>query len=197
MIELFKKHLLGPIINSARPKFCERIVDRALLEKWPVTKIHEPFILDLAMPDGFAYDQKGRMAFESHRHLKFPAQYLACIPNASILGGLVKLPSGEFLAESDWRMKYFLESDISRSRYQRYKCYMDGDCYYLDILFSANYGHWLTDDLPRLVTALPYLPSTTRFIAVDPIQQYKSESLEALGISADRVVKIKGYYRTN
>jgi capsular polysaccharide biosynthesis protein len=137
------------------------------------------------------------MAFESERHLKFPAQYLACIPNASVLGGFVKLASGEFLAESDWRVKYFLESDISRSRYQRHKCYMDGDCYYLDILFSANYGHWLTDELPRLVTALPFLPSKTRFLAVDPIQQYKSESLETLGITADRIVKIQGYYRTH
>jgi capsular polysaccharide biosynthesis protein len=196
MIKLLKRRLLGPIINSARPKFCERIVDRAVLKKWPVTRIHDPFTLDLPMPYGFAYDEESRMAFESERHLKFPAQYLACIPNASVLGGFVKLPSGEFLAESDWRVKYFLESDISRSRYQRHKCYMDGDCYYLDILLSVNYGHWLTDELPRLVTALPFLPSRTRFIAVDPIQQYKLESLETLGITADRIVKIQGYYRT-
>ena len=87
MIKRLKRRLLGSIINSARHKFCERIVDRALLKKWPVTRIHEPFTLDLPMPDGFAYDEQSRMAFESEQHLKFPAQYLACIPNASVLAG--------------------------------------------------------------------------------------------------------------
>ena len=195
MIKLLKKHLLNPIIHSARPHFCEHNLDRALLEKWPVKKIHEPFTLDLPMPDGFAYDQKSRMAFESHRHLKFPTQYLTCIPNASVLGGFVRLPSGEFLRESDWRTKYFLESNISRSRYHRHKLYIDGDCYYLDILFSANYVHWLTDEIPRLVSALPFLPPTTQFIVIDPIQQYKSEALAALGVTADRIVAVKGYYQ--
>jgi capsular polysaccharide biosynthesis protein len=195
VIKLLKKCLLNPIINSARPDFCEHILDRALLEKWPVKKIHESFTLDLPMPNEFADDENVRISFEGQQHLKFPTQHLACIPNASILGGFVRLPSGEFLTESDWRMKYFLESNISRSRYHRHKSYIDGDCYYLDILFSANYGHWLADEIPRLVSALPFLPPTTQFIVIDPIQQYKSESLAALGVTAGRIVPVKGYYQ--
>ena len=195
MIKLLKKCLLNPIINSARPDFCEHILDRALLEKWPVKKIHESFTLDLPMPNEFADDENVRISFEGQQHLKFPTQHLACIPNASILGGFVRLPSGEFLTESDWRMKYFLESDISRSRYHRHKSYIDGDCYYLDILFSANYGHWLADEIPRLVSALPFLPPTTQFIVIDPIQQYKLESLAALDVTADRIIAVKGYYQ--
>src|SRR5262249_7634169 len=99
MIKLLKRRLLGSIINSARPKFCERIVDLALLKKWPVTRIHEPFTLDLPMPDVMTYDEESIRYFESERNLKFPSQYLACITNGSGSGGFVKFPSGQFLAE--------------------------------------------------------------------------------------------------
>jgi len=194
--QLLKKHLLNPIINSARPRFCGHILNRALLDKWTVEKIHEALTLDLPIPNGSAVDEKVRAAYEDQQRIEFPAQYLACIPNASTLGGFVKLPSGEFLNESDWRARDFLASDISRSRFHRHKLHLEGDCYYLDILFSANYAHWMSDELPRLASALPFLPPTTRFIVSDPIQQYKSESLAALGIAQDRLVPVKGYFKT-
>lgn len=196
MQQLLKKYLLNPIINSAHPRFCGHFLDRARLEKWQVQKIHDPFTLDLPIPNGSAVDEKIMVAYEGQQHIKFPAQYLVCIPDASTLGGFVKLPSGEFLNESDWRARDFLASDISRSRFRRHKLHLDGDCYFLDILFSANYAHWLSDELPRLASALPCLPPSTRFIVSDPIQQFKSESLAALGITSDRLVPVKGYYET-
>ncbi len=194
MIQLLKKYVLNPIVNSARPRFCPNILDRARLEKWPVEKIQEPFVLDLVIPNGCAGDEKIRAGYESQRRTEFSAQYLVCLPNAFALGGFVRLASGEFLNESAWRVRDFLASDISRSRYHRHKLYLEGDCYYLDVLFSSNYAHWLADELPRLASALPFLPPYTRFIVSDPVQQYKLDSLAAFGITQDRLVPVKGYY---
>ena len=193
IVNVLKKRLLNPIIYSARPRICEGIADRARLENWPVQRVNDPFVLELPVPCQFAGDAKFKSIFEEHQPLKFPAQFLLRIPNASVLGGLVKLQTGEFLRESDWRMRYFMESDVSRTRYHRHKTHLDGDCYYLDILFSGNYAHWLADELPRLVGALPFLPAATRFIIIDPITQYKSESLAALGIGSDRIVAVQGH----
>ncbi len=196
MLKLLKKSVWNPIVNSARPKFCGRMLDHALSKRWPVEKIHEPFKLEFSVPDSEGIPQNIKDTLERHGRIEFPAQYLVCIPGASTLGGLVKIPSGEFLAESDWRVRDFKLSDISRSRFRRHKLSLDGDCYYLDLLFSANYGHWLSDEMPKLATALPFLPPATQFIISDPIQQFKLESLSALGIGRDRLIPVKGYYET-
>jgi capsular polysaccharide biosynthesis protein len=190
-----KKYLWNPIVHSARPRFCENILERAQQEKWATRKIDEPCAFDLRIPPELAVNEKDRELFEGQRHWEFPARYLACLPRASALGGLVKLSSGEFLNESDWRMRDFLASDISRSRYVRHQLDLEGDNYYLDLLFSGNYAHWLADELPRLTSALPHLPAATRFITSDPIQEFKSKSLAALGISTDRLVPVKGFYQ--
>ena len=198
MIKLLKKCFLKPIINSARPDFCEHILDRALLEKWLVRKTHEPFILELPVPKGCEVDPTAYDSFTTHQRTGFPAQYLVCIPNGVAAGGgFVRLPTGEFLTESTWRMAYLLGpfgADIYRARYRRHKLHLRGDYYYLDMLFSVSYGHWFSDELPRLVSVLPHLPTTTRFIVSDPFQEYKSQSLVALGIGKDRVTPVKGYY---
>ncbi len=198
MIKLLKKYLLTPLINSARPDFCEHILDRALLEKWPVKKTHEPFILECPIPKGCEAYQTAYNAFTAHQRTGFQAQYLMCIPNGVAAGGgFVRLPSGEFLTESTWRVAYLLGplgSDIYRARYRRHKLHLKGDYYYLDMLFSANYAHWFLDELPRLISVLPSLPSTTRFIVSDPFQEYKSQSLAAVGIGKDHLIPVKGYY---
>jgi capsular polysaccharide biosynthesis protein len=199
--KLLKKYLWNPINNSARPDFCEHILDRALLEKWPVKKIHEPFILDLPIPKGCEVDETAKNAFTMHQRTGFPAQYLVGIPNGVAAGGgFVRLPTGEFLTESTWRMAYLLGSmsaDIYRARYRRHKLHLKGDCYYLDMMFSANYGHWFLDELPRLVSALPHLPSKTRFIVSDPVQEFKVQSLAALGVTQDRLIPVEGHLETH
>ena len=194
MLNQLKKYLWNPIINSAHPRFCVNLLDWSQREKWPTEKIHEPSTHHLPIPNGCEVDEKIMAAYAGQQHIEFPAQYLVCIPNAFALGGFARLPSGEFLTESDWRVRDFLASDISRSRFRRHKLHLDGDCYYLDVLFSGNYGHWLSDELPRLANALSHMPSATRFIVSDPIQQYKSESLAVLGVTGDRLVPVKGYY---
>jgi capsular polysaccharide biosynthesis protein len=90
-----------------------------------------------------------------------------------------------------------LGADIYRARYRRHKLHLKGDYYYLDMLFSRNYAHWFLDELPRLLSAVSHLPSSTRFIVSDPLQDYKSQSLTALGIHEDSILPVKGYYETH
>jgi hypothetical protein len=87
MIKSLKKWLLKPILNSARPDFCEHILDRALLEKWPVKKTHEPFIVEFPIPYGCEVNPHAYTAFTTHQKTGFPAQYLVCIPNGVAAGG--------------------------------------------------------------------------------------------------------------
>ena len=201
MIKLLKKYLLNPIINSARPDFCEHILDRALLEKWMVKKTHEPFIVEFPIPYGCEVNPDAYTAFTTHQKTGFPAQYLVCIPNGVAAGGgFVRLPTGEFLTESTWRMAYLLGSmgaDIYRARYRRHKLHLQGDCYYLDMLFSGNYSHWFVDELPRLVSVLPHLPPETKFIVSNPVQEFKVQSLEAMGVGKERLIPVKGHFETH
>ncbi|HEY2328518.1 MAG TPA: glycosyltransferase 61 family protein [Verrucomicrobiae bacterium] len=197
-----KRYLWNPIVNSARPDFCERILDRALLEKWPVKKTHEPFILDLPIPRGCEADPAAHAAFTMHQRTGFPAQYLVGIPNGVAAGaGLVRLSSGEFLTESTWRTAYLFDKklggEIYRARFRRHKLHLKGDYYYADMLFSTNYAHWFLDELPRLVAALPHLPPETRFIVSDPCQEFKLKSLTAFGIGEERILPVKGFYETH
>jgi capsular polysaccharide biosynthesis protein len=190
-----KSFLWDPIINSARPRFCGNFPDKAQSEKWTTRKIEDPFAFDLPVPVELAIDKKVGEAFDSQRHTEFPARQLVCVPNASAIGGFVRLPSGEYLNESDWRRRDFLKSDISRARYIRHKVDLEGDTYYLDVLFSNNYAHWIADELPRLAGTLPALPESTRFITSDPLPDFKLKSLAALGIPENRLVPVKGFYQ--
>ncbi len=201
MIRKLKKYLWKPIANSARPDFCEHILDRALLEKWPVKRTHDPFILNLPVPAGCEVDPAATAVFATHRQTAFQGQNLICIPNGVAAGcGFVRLPTGEFLTESTWRMDYLfgsLGADIYRARYRRHKLHLTGDCYYLDMLFSTSYAHWFLDELPRLISCLPHLPPGTRFIVSDPPQQFKLLALAAFGITQDRLIPVKGYVETH
>jgi capsular polysaccharide biosynthesis protein len=192
---LFKRFLWNPIVNSARPGFCEHILDRALLEGWPVKKTHEPFILDLPIPNGSEVDGGAHDAFKLHQRTGFPQQYLVGIPNGVAAGcGFVRLATGEFITASTWRMAFLLDSEIYRSRYRRHKLHLKGDYYYLDMFFSSNYAHWFSDELSKLVAVLPDLPPQTKFIVSDPCQEYKVSSLAAFGITEDRLVRVKGCF---
>ena len=201
MLKSLKKRLLNPVVNTARPDFCEHILDRALLEKWPVKKTHEPFILELPVPKGCEADPAAHDAFTMHQRTGFPAQYLVGIPNGIAAGGgFVRLATGEFLTESTWRIDYLVGSmgaNIYRARYRRHKLHLKGDCYYLDMMFSVNYAHWFLDELPRLVSALPRLPPETKFIVSDPAQEFKLQSLAALGVAQERLIPVPGYMETH
>jgi capsular polysaccharide biosynthesis protein len=120
------------------------------------------------------------------------------IPNGVAVGrGFVRLDTGEFLTESTWRMGYFFGPhgrDFTCARYRRHKLHLKGNCYYLEMLWSGNYGHWLSDEVPRLLAALPHLPPDTRFIVSDPCQEYKIDTLLALGISRDRLLPVKCHF---
>lgn len=201
MISYLKKHIIRPIVNSASPDLCEHILDKALIEKWDVKKIHEPFIIDLPIPRGCEDDPNAFATFTAHQRTGFQAQYLVCIPKGIAAGGgFVRLTTGEFITESSWRMEWMLGNvgaDIYKARFRKHKLHLKGDLYYLDSFCASNYGHWFLDDLPRLISALPHLPPSTRFILSDPVQEFKVKSLAVFGIFPERLIPIKGYYETH
>jgi len=198
MKNFVNKSIWKTLVNSARPDFCEHILDMALIHKWPIKKISEPFVIEFPIPEGC--DAEAKAAFALHQRTALQAQYLVCIPNGVAAGGgFVRLPNGQFLTESAFRMEYLfgpLGADFYRARFRRHKLYLEGDCYNLSMLFAANYGHWFYDELPRLASVLPHLPAGTKFIVSDPLQDFKLQSLAALGISKDRLVPVKGYVET-
>jgi capsular polysaccharide biosynthesis protein len=189
----FVKKLLYPIIYSRHAKFSSDIRQRAEIKKWDIVKLNESYADDLTPPIFHGLDKDACSHIAVEKKMEVAAQYLVCIPDASTRAGYVRLSTGEFLAESTLRDEFSKNSTIYRARYTRHKLNLDGDCYHLDTLYSHNYGHWLSDDLPRLVSALPHLPSSTRFIVNNPLPEFKMESLTALGINPQSIVPVKGF----
>lgn len=192
----FIKKVFHPIIYSQRVKLSAKICQIAEINKWKIIKLNEAYFENLVPPILHGLDKNISSNLAIKKRMEIAAQHLVCVPNASTRAGFVKLATGEFLTESPLRDEDLKNNAIYRARYIKHKLDLDGDCYYLDTLFSQNYGHWLSDDLPRLVSALPYLPSSTRFIVSDPLPEFKEQTLAALGIQPQYIVPVRGFYET-
>jgi len=124
----------------------------------------------------------------------FPPQYLICLPNAKCYGGgFVQIHNGQFLVESAWRLNPFLGSESYKTWFRRHRVRLEGDYYHLRTFWGSNYGHWLYEDLPRLLSALPYLPEKIKFLVPDNIESWRLESLYALGIEESQFHRIQSY----
>jgi capsular polysaccharide biosynthesis protein len=193
MLKLAKR-FLDPLIFSARPPLCENILDYAIQRAWPVTRIHDPFLLDIPVPQGCT-EPALLNRYTMHSRMGFPAQFLMCIPDGvSFGGGFVRLATGEFLTESSWRPQYLLDSKIYRARFHSHKVHFQGDYCNLHAFFGGNYGHWLYDEIPRLFNALRHLPPTTRFLVPEPLEPWKLDTLLAIGITEERLCRVPAYF---
>jgi hypothetical protein len=194
VIKKLKAHLHKLVFASAKPVFSEKVLEIALGNKWHAQKVQSAYTKKLDVPGLQGSTQKIRDLLLRVRTIDSPSKYLICIPNGSCFSGFSRLPNGIYLPEGGARISTFLASDISRSRFHKNRLNLDGDCYYLNDLFSGNYAHWFRDALPRLAMALPYLPSATRFIVDDMLPAFKVDSLSALGIHPDRLVSVRDNY---
>jgi capsular polysaccharide biosynthesis protein len=188
------KIALRPILYSRTPPLCDNVVQRCLDWGYPVKRIHDPFLVEFPIPRGSETDPKAAPVFDAHSKIGLPAQFLVCLPEGGVPSsvGFTTMPKGEFLIESVHRPHQLLDSQVYRSHWPLKKRYLEGDWYNLISLFGGNYGHWLWEDLPRLFTALPHLPESTRFLVPDTLKPFQKDSLFALGISADRLVTQPG-----
>jgi capsular polysaccharide biosynthesis protein len=129
--------------------------------------------------------------YEANTEMAFSGQFLFCLPNARVRGphGFVVLEEGAFVLEGNWRVSnvvrhpLFSKAPLSKSRS------LKGNWYSTISYFSDSYHHWLWDDLPRLMTALPHLPSDTQFLIPEKPKDYHIEALGALGIEQSRLVE--------
>lgn len=194
MLKSIKKQLHQWIYNSAKPKFSETVVGYAFSKKWQIEKIQHAYSQELKLPNLEDVSATIREAYLAAQKIHSPDKYLICIPNGTCFSGFSRLPNGRYLPEGGNRMQAFLSSDVSRSRFQRNRLTLDGDCYYLNDLYSSNYAHWFRDALPRLAIALPFLPPATRFIIGESPASFKVDSLLALGVYKDRLIPVRDNY---
>jgi capsular polysaccharide biosynthesis protein len=187
------KSFINKIIFSNQPPYVENILEWALHRNWFAKIIHEPFIVNVPIPQGNMPENVIRR-YEASSKTGFGPQYLYCLPKAKAYGaGFISIPEGGFLLESSWRPQYLLESNIYKARFRRHKIRLDGDYMSIDSFFSRNHGHWLYDEIPRIYNALSHLPKKTKFLIHTNPQQWKLDSLRAIGIDKERLLEFPAY----
>lgn len=191
MLGRFKQGIRGirsNILDGARPEVCDDLALHAGKAGWDCREIHPPIADEIAgLVEG---EQRAEEEFAYHRNYFDRPQSLVRIPWARVRDeiGLVFLPGGKVCYEGNWWYPYLLESPAYTSRFRR-KRTIEGHVFTLLSLWSATYYHWFHDVLPRLLNSLPYLPASTRFLVQNRLADYQLESLEALGIGRDRLIK--------
>jgi capsular polysaccharide biosynthesis protein len=152
--------------------------------------VHPSFSISPIVPTNLSEEAPAVAArYEANTALAFSGQFLFCLPNARVRGphGFVVLEEGAFVLEGNWRASnvvrhpLFSKAPLSKSRS------LKGNWYSIISYFSGSYHHWLWDDLPRLLTAMPHLPSDTQFLIPENPKDYHLEALAALEIEQFRL----------
>ncbi len=180
------RQFLRRILHGAKPRICADVALWARAKGLPVLEIHPP--IDEEIAEIAAIDAVAKSEFVLHRaDLKRP-QNLVVLDRAVVRDrtGFVRLPDGSFCQQGTWFRPYLEQHPSYKARFRR-KRFLSGSIYSLLGLWSGEFYHWFHDTLPRLLTALPHLPSDTRFLIHANPRSYQLESLEALGIGPDRL----------
>lgn len=179
----------GIVANG--PPICENIVLWAQDRGWRTKRIHDPFILDFPIGENISSSPKLNSLFQAVNGHGYPSQHLIEIPNATIKGGdgFVVLAEGAYLAEGHWRVANVIGAPIYRKEWPiQSQRRLAGDWYCAMGHWGANYHHWLWDEMPRLFSALPHLPSGIKFLVPEQLTDVQRDSLIGLGITQDRLL---------
>lgn len=151
--------------------------------------IHPAFMVRPSVPEELSSGASEIVKrFIANTELAFPGQFLFSIPGASVRGSsFVVLPEGAFVVEGNWRSANVIYHPHFRKRRLKNRRTLKGNWYPVLSYYSQSYHHWLWNDVPRLMTALPNLPPDTRFLIPQDPCDYHTASLDALGISRDRL----------
>jgi hypothetical protein len=151
-----------------------------------LVKLLHPPVIDEVRP----YINDDRVALEeftTHRAVLERAQTLVTIEGATIrdVVGFVELPGGQICYEGNWWLPYLQDHPAYKRRFALKRRRLTGNIYSLLCLWAPEFYHWFHDVLPRLETALPHLPTDTKFLINSNPKAWQLDSLMAFGIGPD------------
>jgi capsular polysaccharide biosynthesis protein len=125
--------------------------------------------------------------------LATPRAFVCEIPGAHLVGptGVAATGEGEVLLQSNLRggRRAAKVALVGRVGALDAAPLLEGPVVSLLSHFADNYAHWLQDCLPRLALVPEGIPY--RVLVPSPPQPFHLESLELLGIAADRIVELR------
>lgn len=181
------RNLLTLLNQSARPQVCWDV------SKWAASHGVKTFLINNAVEgellDYIDCNNHIRNEYELLKELLQRHQRLVTVENAVIRDevGFLELPDGQLCFEGNWYIHHLKDHPAYSRRFNYKKRFLEGNWYSLLSLWGPMYYHWFHDVLPRLEDALEYLPSDTRFLINKTPYEYQLKSLEAYGISPERL----------
>ena len=174
------------LTHCKAPAICYDIAGYARQNGWQCSEIHHALSDMKSLVIG---DKRAEREFNNERQHFIKPQSLVVVPRARVRdkNGLLFLPNGEVCFECNWWLPA-LKKLSGYSACRRKKRELKGDVFSLLGMWSDTYFHWFHDTLPRLWNSLPHLPESTLFLIHDNPPSYQLESLEAVGISRQRLV---------
>ena len=154
---------------------------------WPVKPLYPPVISEI---EPYVNDDcVAREEFNRNRDALGRAQTLVTIEGVIIRDsvGFVELPGGQICYEGNWWLPYLQKHPAYKGRFALKRRRLAGNAYSLLCLWAQEFYHWFHDVLPRLETALPHLPTDTKFLINSNPKTWQLDSLAAFGIGPDRL----------
>lgn len=182
------------------PPVCENVVLWAQAEGYHTMRIHDPFVLDFPLPDCVLQCPRLNSLFQVVNGLGYPSQHLVVLPEATLKRncGLIMFNKNCYVVEGHWRASNVYNDPSYCNEWplvDRRK--LTGDWYCVMGHWGSNYNHWMWDELPRVFSALPYLPADVRFVVADDIRDFQRDSLQALGIAPERCLAQSAFGETH
>lgn len=184
------KQKLRKLMSLPFPNLCENIVIWAPSRGWETKLLHAEFTVQTYPLSQALHSSLVKQRFSIHSHLGFPAQYLVCIPTPKVSGqmGFITLNEGAYLVEGNWRASNVIKHPTVLYPPPNKEEKLSGDWYSIRSYYSNSYHHWFWDDLPRLLSAVPSLPTNIKFLVGSPFLDFQRKSLIALGINLDQII---------
>jgi hypothetical protein len=135
------------------------------------------------------------------KHLEYPLyeKTLFRIKNVTMRGkeGVLFLPDGSVTHQTAWAPEQIIATDAYQNKWTGPEIFKKGNYSTLVLCWGLGYYHWFNDVLSTLHETLVLMPSDTIFLMPHGFQKtyggdFYLKTLQALGISGDRVVEFDG-----
>jgi hypothetical protein len=183
--------LLQRLVRSLgiKPRICDDVGAWARRNGVLTQVLHDPVYEEVS--EILSSDEVGRDELKKREFALRLPQELVVLRNARVRFecGMLILPDGCFCEQGQWTSEFVIEHPGFSFYRPSHRYNILGKAFSLLSKWSAEYFHWFNDVLPRLITAIPFLPESTKFlINVNP-RQYQLDSLRLLGIPLERLIE--------